>query len=96
MKRKRLLAGDVGRRRPAEVLIDPLFAKALILDDGERRLCILSLDVDVVTKEWGDKIRTGAKERFGLEPDAVMVHVMQSHSSPSMGHRFFILGSAFL
>ena len=38
------LVGDVGRRRPTEILIDPLFAKALVLDDGERRLCILPLD----------------------------------------------------
>ena len=43
------LAGDVGRRRPAEILIDPLFAKALVLDDGERRLCILPLDLATIT-----------------------------------------------
>ena len=30
------IAGDIGRRRPAEILIDPIYAKALVLDDGQR------------------------------------------------------------
>ena len=54
------LVGAPGLRRPAEILIDPLFAKALILDDGQRRLCILSLDLLGVTEEWSDEIRNGA------------------------------------
>ena len=83
------IAGDIGRRRPAEILIDPLFAKALVLDDGNRKLCILSIDVLAITREWADAIRNGAKERFGLDPDAVMVHVVQNHAAPSIGHFFF-------
>jgi len=83
------LAGDIGRRRPAETLIDPLFAKALVLDDGERRLCVLSLDALAITREWADRIRNGAAERFGIEPEAVMVHVVQNHAAPSIGHFFF-------
>jgi hypothetical protein len=80
------IAGDIGRRRPAEILIDPIFAKALVLDDGQRKLCVLSLDLCIVTREWGDKIRSGAQERFGLDPDAVMVHPVQNHAAPSLGH----------
>ena len=80
------LTGAPGLRRPAEILIDPLFAKALVLDDGERRLCILSLDLLAVTEEWGDQIRNGAKERFGLDPDAVLVHTKSNHAAPPLGH----------
>ena len=90
------IAGGFGSRRPAEILIDPLFAKALVLDDGERRLCILSIDLLVIVAEWGDKIRNGAKERFGLDPDAVMVHLMQNHSAPALGGTPFSFDSEYL
>ena len=46
--------------------------------------------------EWGDRIRNGAKERFGLDPDAVIVHVMQNHSAPSLGHSPFNFESEYL
>jgi len=83
------LAGDIGRRRPAETLVDPLFAKALVLDDGHRRLCVLSLDVLAIGRDWADAIRDGAGERFGIPREAVMVHAVQNHAAPSIGHHFF-------
>ena len=91
-----LLTGAPGLKRPAEILIDPLFAKALVLDDGNRRLCILSLDLLAVTREWGDKIRNGAKERFGLDPDAVMVHTKSNHAAPPLGHTSLSLESEYI
>jgi len=83
------IAGDIGRRRPAEILIDPIFAKALVLDDGVKKLCFLSLDVLAIGREWVEAIRTGARERFGFDPDMVMVHAVQNHAAPSVGHHFF-------
>jgi hypothetical protein len=83
------LAGDIGRKRPAEMLVDPLYARALVLDDGNSKLCILSLDVLAITREWADKIREGCRDRFGIPPEAVMVHVVQNHAAPSIGHFFF-------
>jgi hypothetical protein len=91
-----LLTGGPAISRPAEILIDPLFAKALVLDDGERRLCILSLDLLAVTEEWGDQIRNGAKERFGLDPDAVMVHTMSNHAAPPLGHTSLRLETEYI
>lgn len=83
------LAGDIGRKRPAEILIDPIFAKALVLDDGRKKFCVLSLDLLAITKEWADKIRNGAKDRFGIEPENVMVHAVQNHAAPGVGDSFF-------
>jgi len=90
------IAGDIGRRRPAEMLVDPIFAKALVLEEGDRRVCILSLDLLAVTREWADRIRNGAKERFGIEPQDVMVHVVQNHAAPSLGHFFFNYESEYV
>ncbi|MFP4029107.1 MAG: hypothetical protein ACLFWL_15050 [Candidatus Brocadiia bacterium] len=90
------LAGDIGRRRPAEMLVDPLFARALVLQSGSQKICFLSLDVLAITRKWSDKIRDGATERFGLPREAAMVHTVQNHAAPSIGHFFFNYESDYI
>ena len=41
------LAGDIGRPRPVEKIRDPLFAKALALEAGGKRLCYVAVDCAV-------------------------------------------------
>lgn len=76
------LAGDVGVRRPAETFLDPLLAKVLVLECGGTRLCILALDITIMTARYSAAIRAGAAERFGLEPHAVMIHATQHTQRP--------------
>jgi hypothetical protein len=80
--------GD-GFHRPAQLVLDPLYAKALVLRCGPRKLCIVALDVTIVTEEWTEKIRQAAQKNWGFEPDAVMVHATQTHSAPPLGHFMF-------
>ena len=77
--------GDIGRRRPMDGIDDPLYARALVLEQEGKRFCLLSLDLLAITDEWADKTREMACERFGFEREAVAVHVTQTHSAPSMG-----------
>lgn len=79
------LSGSIHQRRPAQVVLDPLYARALALQLGERRVCLVALDVTIMTKRWADYIRAGAA-RLGFEPAAVMVHGTQTHSAPGLGH----------
>src|ERR1051325_6064294 len=78
--------GDIGRWRPAEAVLDPIYAKALALEQNGRRFCFLSMDLLSVDNEWADKVRAMAAERFGFEREAIAVHVTQTHAAPSMGH----------
>ena len=87
------LAGMVGRRRPAQSVADPLYAKAVILERDGRKLCFLALDLTVPTEEYSSRIRRAACEELGIEYDAVMLHVIQTHSAPSLGH--FLLDRDF-
>ena len=80
------LSGSTAEFRPAQRLADPLFAKALVLESGGRKLCILTLDVTIVCAPYTAIIRQAAAEQFGFDPDAVMVHATQTHSAPSLGH----------
>ena len=74
------LAGDCGRRRPAEIVLDPLYAKALVLESDGKKCCILALDLLSISKKYVDEIRQKASERFGIEPQATMVHAMHDIS----------------
>jgi len=79
------IAGDIGRYRPAEWVMDPIYAKALVLEWGGKKLCILSLDLLAICGAWVDEIRRRAAG-LGFEPGAVMCHVVQNHAAPSLGH----------
>ncbi len=84
-----IAGGGAGEHRPAEVVLDPLHAKAVVFESGGRKICLLALDVTLVTEEWTDRIRTAAAERWGFDRDAVLVHAIQTHSAPTLGHIMF-------
>jgi neutral ceramidase len=86
------LAGSIGVHRAAQSVSDPLYAKALVLECGGRRICLLALDVTIITRPWTEKIRSAAAE-MGFAHDAVMVHAIQTHSAPPIGH--FMLDEDF-
>lgn len=80
------IAGDIGRYRPTEEVREPIYAKALFVESGVRKLCIVSLDLCIITEKWASEIRRRAAELYGLEFGAVNVHATQTHSAPSLGH----------
>jgi len=80
------LAGDIGRYRPVEFILDPIYAKALILESNGRKQCFLSCDLACIATKWANKVRRLASEKFGLKPEAVMIHAVQNHAAPSIGH----------
>ena len=81
------LSGDgMGIHRPARSVFDPLYARALVVESGERRICLLTLDLLCVTLEYTQRIREAAARQFGFKSDAILVHSAQNHSSPSLGN----------
>lgn len=80
------IAGDIGRYRPVEEIREPLYAHALALEWGRRRVCLVSLDLLAMTDGYDALIRREAKKRFGLDPRALLLHVVQNHAAPSLGH----------
>jgi len=87
------LAGAVGQHRPARLVADPLYARALVIECNGQKLCLVSLDLTIITRQYSARIRQAAADRFGLEPGAVMVHATQTHSAPALGH--FMLSDDF-
>jgi neutral ceramidase len=80
------LSGAVGVHRPAQSVLEPLYARALVLDDGTRRACLVVLDVTIVTAEYSRPLREAAADLIGCTPAEVIVCATQTHSAPSLGH----------
>lgn len=50
------LAGSgAGPHCPAQTVLDPLYAKAVVCDNGASRLCILSLDGSSTQDPWQEE-----------------------------------------
>ncbi len=82
------LAGDIGRHRPTEEIRDRLYVRALALESGGRRCCLLSLDLLAASNPWAAEVRRRVGEALGIAPEDVFFHVVQNHASPSLGHCF--------
>lgn len=80
------LGGSVGQHRPAQAVLEPTFARVLMVESGDRRLAVVMLDVVIVTRDYTDRIRAAATELLGCDRDAVLVGATQTHSAPSIGH----------
>jgi len=59
---------------------DELFARALVLDDGQARVAIVSLDLIGMDFELADAARAVIRERTGIT--TALVHCTHNHSSP--------------
>jgi len=80
------IAGDIGRRRPADVVFEPIFGKALVLESDGVKVCFLSLDLLAATKDQCDILREKINAAYGIPKENVVVHVVQNHAAPSLGH----------
>ena len=80
------LAGDaMGVYRPAMLVKNKLYAKASVFRSGRQTLCIIGLDVIIITEKYGNRIKDEIAADYGVDKDAIMVFAIQSHSAPSVG-----------
>ena len=79
------ISGDIGRKRSAEFVTDPIYVKVLVLSGGQKTVCIITMDVLAVDKSTCETIRESIHRDYGIEKDAVLVHALQNHSAPSVG-----------
>ena len=68
-------------------LLDPLFAKVLVLENDGKKICIVQVDLNAVDNRCTAEIRRAAAEKCGFDEHAVLVHATQTHSGPQLGYR---------
>jgi neutral ceramidase len=79
------LAGGTTTPRKAEKVLEPIFARAFVLENGSHKICILTFDVTIIVQEYTNQIRKTLCREFGFKNEDIMVHATQTHSAPAMG-----------
>lgn len=72
----------VGHRRTVTGVRDPLRAGVLILDDGETKVAIVTLDTIGAWEEMMKSVRAGLEREAGVPAANVMVAASHNHSGP--------------
>lgn len=79
--------GPRGLYCPVQTILEPLFARALVLESDGKRMCLVAMENRTVSKDWAARTRQLAAERFGLDPEAILIHAVQNHAAPRFGAR---------
>ena len=69
--------------RSADRVVDPLFAKALVLDDGSHRIALCVVDSCMVPRDLIDQAKAIASRATGIAPDHILISSTHTHSAPS-------------
>ena len=69
--------------RSADKVVDPLFAKALALDDGTTRLVLCVVDTCMMPRDLIDRAKADASEVTGIPTERMLVSATHTHSAPS-------------
>ena len=75
--------------RISDGILDELYATAIAFSDGERTAVAITLDILEMRRADNDIIRNMIAERYGIEPDAVLVHCTHSHYTPEVSGVMF-------
>ncbi len=77
------LAGFAARHDPAREIHDDLWARALVLEDGDRRVAFVVYDLCEIDAAFVAAVRRTVQEATGITPDAVMMAATHTHAAPA-------------
>lgn len=81
------MGGYLERDQAAEDVHDPLFARALVLDDGQRRAAVLSADLHEMTPSFALQVRHRIEQELGIPAAHVLLAVTHTHAGPLVAGR---------
>ncbi|MCD6318130.1 neutral/alkaline non-lysosomal ceramidase N-terminal domain-containing protein [Candidatus Aerophobetes bacterium] len=67
---------------PSQGIHDPLYAKALILEQDEQRIAILTVDLGAVNKNIVEKTKGLIEDKTGIKKEAILIAASHTHSGP--------------
>ncbi|MBE0534856.1 MAG: neutral/alkaline non-lysosomal ceramidase N-terminal domain-containing protein [Phycisphaerae bacterium] len=78
------LSGYGARKQPSTKIADPLYAKALVLDDGASQIAIVSTDLLWLPLEITNEIRRRVHKETGIARDHIMICGTHTHWGPKI------------
>ncbi len=80
------MAGFGARKKPSEGVRQDLYVKTLALQDEAGKVAVLvTLDLCDLNRPEADVIAEGARKKFGLSRDRLVLNVSHTHSGPVFG-----------
>ncbi|MBL8843097.1 MAG: neutral/alkaline non-lysosomal ceramidase N-terminal domain-containing protein [Planctomycetes bacterium] len=76
------LCGYASREKEATSAVQPLFARALAVGEGDDLALLLALDNTAVPQRMTDEVAVRLAERFGLQPERFTLSVTHTHAAP--------------
>ncbi|HHW09572.1 MAG TPA: hypothetical protein GXX29_06325, partial [Firmicutes bacterium] len=70
------------RYKGAEGVLDPLYATAMVFDDGQTQAAIVSCDLLCLDAGDAAQIRLSIAEKTGIPPEQIIIHTTHTHSGP--------------
>lgn len=68
--------------RTSEGIHDPLFASAMIIDDGKNQIGLCAVDVIFITKQITSRVREQVQKVTGIKGENLMISASHTHSGP--------------
>jgi len=78
-----VLVNAMFTERSATKAVDPLHARALVLDDGATRLTLCVVDTCMMSRDLIDEAKELARAATGIPTDRMLVSATHTHSAPS-------------
>ena len=72
--------------RGSDGVHDDLFAKSLVLDDGEKRVAIVSLDLISTSRPLVEESRAAIEKKTGIPASHVLICATHSHTGPTLAN----------
>ena len=78
------LSGYGGRNKPSDGIVDELYARALVLDNGSDSMAIISVDLLWVPLQMTNKVRAILKDKIGIPEQNVLICATHTHFGPKI------------
>ena len=75
-------------RRAVKGILDDLFVRTIIFDDGTTQSAIVAVDLCYLPQEFFDKMRTVISEATGIDYKAIFINCSHTHTGPLVGKDF--------
>jgi len=75
----------------ARFILDPLYAKSLVLKNGEKRFTIIMLDLCIVPSDLMEEIKCLVTDSIGIDKEDILISCTHTHGAPDVAG---ILGGA--
>lgn len=77
------LTGYIARGGPATGVHDPVYAKALVLDNGETQVALLTVDVLGLHLPFVTSVRTAIETQCGIPAAHILIACSHTHAGPA-------------